>query len=171
MLFCRAMKPALKLLVSVLVCWCKLNNGHFSFYHKCIVMWDWTQHWRLEMSVFFKFFGTTWNVSVLYFLVCRALKPSMKTFGVSVGLSCKLNNDTFLFYHTSIVMWDWTQHWELEMSVFFFCFFLDTFFTINLEWWVIGIQCCFVFDRVSKPALNLLASLLICHANQTFNFV
>ena len=138
MLFCRAMKPALKLLVSVLVCWCKLNNGHFSFYHKCIVMWDWTQHWRLEMSLFFKFFGTTWNVSVLYFLVCRALKPAMKTFGVSVGLPCKLNNGhfSFLSYKYSDVGLNSTlRTWNVSVFfVVFFGHFLYHKFRVMSDW-------------------------------------
>ena len=91
----KAWSPHWRYLVSFLVC--RANSTLNTFlYYKCIVMWDWTHHWRVKMSVLFSL------------LVCRTLKPALKTFGVMV---CCANStlDTFLF-HFCIMMRDCTQH-------------------------------------------------------------
>ena len=96
--------------VSIEDFWCQCwfvvqtqHTGHLSYV--CIVMWDWTQHSRLEMSVL-----------VVWYSIENSLKPELKNFDVSVGLSCKLSIGHHPF--SCIVM-----NWHL-MSLLFIQLFL-----------------------------------------------
>ena len=73
---------------------------------------------------------------LLLFLVCRALKPALKSFGVIVGLSCKLNIGHFSLQMNSTLV--------VKLSVLFV-------FDGALK-------------PALKPALTLLVFLLVCHA-------
>ena len=170
-LFCRALKPAFKLLVSVLVCQCKFDT--FLFYHECIVMWNWTQHWRLEMSVFLR---TTWNVGVLFSLPHRALKPALKTIDVSVGLSMQTQQWTLFF--RIIVMNSTLKTWKLMSVLLFFPFFLvHRGIEASIEdfccqcWFVISDWDSVLFCRVLKPHGIFFVSVLVCRANSTLSTI
>ena len=82
-------------------------------------------------------------VVVVVFLVCRVLKPALKSFGVIVGLLCKLNIGHFLY------------NVGLNSTL------------------VVKLSVLFVFDGALKPALKpaltLLVFLLVCHENPTLN--
>ena len=63
----------------------------FLFYNECMI----DRELRIE-DLKCQCFCVQLEMSVLFFsLVHRALKPALKTFGVSVGLLCKLNNGQF----------------------------------------------------------------------------
>ena len=62
------------------------------------------------------------EMSALFFsLVHRALKPALKTFGVSVGLLCKLNNGHFP--SVSCMYIDELNIEDLKCQCFFYLFF------------------------------------------------